>query len=46
MIFVRLLLDFDIKMPGDRTEVWPQLEMGGRLMTDPSKTIMLRTRKV
>jgi hypothetical protein len=46
MIVVRLLLDFDIKMPGDQTEVWPQLEMGGRLVTDPSKTIMLKARKV
>jgi cytochrome P450 len=46
MMVVRLLLDFDIKMPGNQTKIWPQLEMGGRIVTDPSKTIMLRTREV
>jgi cytochrome P450 len=46
MIVARLLLDYDIKMPGDATERWPQLYIGGSGMPDPGKTIMLKRREV
>ncbi|KAF2830054.1 ent-kaurene oxidase [Ophiobolus disseminans] len=42
MIIARLLLDFDIKMPGDATERYLQIETGSSSIPDPRKTLMLK----
>jgi hypothetical protein len=42
MILARLILDFDIKMPGDAKERHPQIEMGRSSMPHPGKTLMLK----
>jgi cytochrome P450 len=46
MILARLVLDFDIKMPGDVTERYPQIAIGAGNSPDPTKTLMLKRREV
>ncbi|KAF2029035.1 cytochrome P450 monooxygenase-like protein [Setomelanomma holmii] len=42
MILARLILEFDIKMPGDATERYKQMEFGRTTAPSPGKTIMLK----
>nr|QRG28988.1 cytochrome P450 steroid hydroxylase [Curvularia lunata] len=42
MIIARLILDYDIKMPNDQTERYPQIEIGKVSMPDPTKTLAFK----
>jgi cytochrome P450 len=42
MILARLVLEYDIKMPGGGTERHKQIEMGRQSMPNPGKTLMFR----
>jgi cytochrome P450 len=42
MILARVILDFDIKMPGDAKERHAQLDIGTSSMPHPGKTLMLK----
>jgi cytochrome P450 len=42
LILSRLILDYDMKMPGDATERHAQLEIGKNSIPHPGKTIMLK----
>jgi cytochrome P450 len=42
MIVARLILDYDMKMPGDATERYPNVDIGRSSMPCPGKTLMLR----
>jgi len=42
MILARLVLDFDIKNPGDSMERHAQLTMGRQTMPHPGKTLMFK----
>lgn len=42
MILARLILEYDIKMPGDEKERHPQIEIGRQSMPNPMKKIMLK----
>jgi cytochrome P450 len=42
MILSRMILDYDIKMPGDATERHRPLEMGRQRVPHPGKTITMR----
>jgi cytochrome P450 len=42
MILARLILEYDIKMPGDVKERYPQLTMGRQSMPNPGKTLMFK----
>jgi cytochrome P450 len=42
MILARLVLEYDIKMPGESKERHAQIEMGRQSMPNPRKTLMFR----
>tara|TARA_R110002003_G_scaffold9_25_gene598 strand:+ start:1333 stop:1764 length:432 start_codon:yes stop_codon:yes gene_type:complete len=42
MILARLILEFDVKMPGDATERYKQMEFGRQSAPHPGKTLMLK----
>ncbi|KAH7090346.1 ent-kaurene oxidase [Paraphoma chrysanthemicola] len=42
MILARLILDFDVKMPGDAKERYKQMEHGKQNTPHPGKTLMLK----
>jgi cytochrome P450 len=46
MILTRLILDYDIKMPGGREERWEQMDIGRSSMPHPGKTVMLKRAEV
>jgi cytochrome P450 len=46
MILARMVLEYDIKMPGDAKERYPQVEMGRQSMPHPGKTLMFRKVRV
>jgi cytochrome P450 len=42
MMLARVVLDYDIKMPGDASERHAQIELGTMTMPNPSKTLMFK----
>lgn len=42
MILARLILEYEIGMPGGASERWPQFEMGRNSVPDPTKGLLLK----
>lgn len=42
MILVRLILEYDVKMPNDETERYPMVDVGTQSMPDPTKALKFK----
>ena len=46
MIVAKMILEYDIKMPGGLTERYSQIEQGKAINPDPTKTLLFRKVRV
>ena len=46
MIVAKMVLDYDIGMPGGRTERYEQIEQGRGMNPDPTKALVFRKVRV
>lgn len=46
MILARMILEFDIKMPKDEKERYPQMEIGRQSLPSPGKMIVLKKAEI